>query len=325
VLCCVLAAGCTDTATSTAQTDRVTMVYSNPENWMVFPENTSEPADIIWFYPTASGNSVYSDGTDTVDEAMKEAARNAYDKMGSAFEGCGNVYVPYYRQIGYDQVTSLGSLDNQIALIRSCSAAADVFAALDYYFQNCNNGRPFILGGHSQGAAVVQIILDEYMKQHPEYYKNMIAAYSIGSGVQQKWLDANPHLKLATGETDTGVIISWNTEAPGATMDSFVIGENAQCINPLTWTTDESYADRSLNKGSRVENADGTVTIVPGLHDAQINKTRGVVICTDADDQVLPVGALLGDKSLHGGDYPLYYANIHENALKRIEAFLANA
>ena len=29
----------------------------------------------------------------------------------------------------------------------------DITAALDYYFKNFNNGRPFIIAGHSQGAA----------------------------------------------------------------------------------------------------------------------------------------------------------------------------
>ena len=29
---------------------------------------------------------------------------------------------------------------------------ADVFAAFDYYIKHYNNGRPFILAGHSQGS-----------------------------------------------------------------------------------------------------------------------------------------------------------------------------
>ena len=28
------------------------------------------------------------------------------------------------------------------------------------------------------------------------------------------FLGANPHLKIATGEADTGVIVSWHTEGP---------------------------------------------------------------------------------------------------------------
>ena len=41
----------------------------------------------------------------------------------------------------------------------------------------------------------------------------MIAAYPIGFAVTKDWL-AKTGLKFAEGPTDTGVIVSWNTESP---------------------------------------------------------------------------------------------------------------
>ena len=35
----------------------------------------------------------------------------------------------------------------------------DITAALDYYFENYNGGRPFIIAGHSQGSAMVLLLL----------------------------------------------------------------------------------------------------------------------------------------------------------------------
>ena len=90
----------------------------------------------------------------------------------------------------------------------------DAFAAFDYYIKNYNNGRPFILASHSQGSNVMIFLLAEYMKEHPEVYKKMIAAYVIGYSVTDDYLAKNPHLKFAEGADDTGVIISYNTEAP---------------------------------------------------------------------------------------------------------------
>ena len=55
-------------------------------------------------------------------------------------------------------------------------AAKDASQALDCYFEHYNQGRPFFLAGHSQGAAVVEALLEGYFKQHPEYYSRMIAA-----------------------------------------------------------------------------------------------------------------------------------------------------
>ena len=46
-------------------------------------------------------------------------------------------------------VLSISEERNRIA---SREPKADVFAALDYYFENYNHGRPYILAGHSQGS-----------------------------------------------------------------------------------------------------------------------------------------------------------------------------
>lgn len=73
------------------------------------------------------------------------------------------------------------------------------------------------------------------MKVHPEYLSRMIATYSGGFAITKDYLKQNPHLKYASNETDTGVIVSWTTEAPGSTVYSAVTPENSICINPLNW------------------------------------------------------------------------------------------
>ena len=61
---------------------------------------------------------------------------------------------------------------------------------------------------------MVKYVLKNYFKEHPDYYKRMVAAYAIGFAITKDDLEAYPHLKFATGESDTGVIVSWNTEGP---------------------------------------------------------------------------------------------------------------
>ncbi len=39
---------------------------------------------------------------------------------------------------------------------------ADIVAALDYYFDNYNEGRSFILASHSQGSAIASLVLKDY-------------------------------------------------------------------------------------------------------------------------------------------------------------------
>lgn len=56
----------------------------------------------------------------------------------------------------------------------------DAEAALDYYFENLNEGRPFILAGHSQGAAILKELLKTYFRDHPEYYQLVLPPDDAG-------------------------------------------------------------------------------------------------------------------------------------------------
>ena len=109
-----------------------------------------------------------------------------------------------------------------------------------------------------------------------DYYRRMVAAYAIGYSVTKDDLEAYPHLKFATGESDTGVIISWNTEGKQNVEENaknVVVLPNAISINPLNWKLDETYAPASLNLGSYKCNKEtGEPEFVDLGADAQIIK-----------------------------------------------------
>ncbi|MFR2406214.1 MAG: DUF3089 domain-containing protein, partial [Eubacterium callanderi] len=121
------------------------------------------------------------------------------------------------------------------------------------YLEHENNGRPFILAGHSQGSNMLLYLLGEYMKAHPVVYRRMVAAYVIGYSVTGDYLAQNPHLRFAEAADDTGVIISYNTEAPGVTADNPVLLPGAKVINPISWTRDETLAPAEQSLGSASE------------------------------------------------------------------------
>ena len=141
--------------------------------------------------------------------------------QATAFETFANIYAPYYRQVDarYSLSQPLAEQDKIIGGI----PYSDARAAFDYYIKNCNGNRPFILAGHSQGSNVLIYLLSDYMKENPKVYARMIAAYIIGYSVTDSYLARNPHLKFAAGPDDTGVIISYNTEGPVASMASPVV------------------------------------------------------------------------------------------------------
>lgn len=160
--------------------------------------------------------------------------------------------------------------------------------------------------------------------------KAWLAAYPIGYSITKEYLKANPHLKFATGECDTGVIVSWNTEGPKnmeLNAKTAVLLPGAISINPLNWKLDNTYAPASMNKGSLVLNEQtGQPETGDVGADAQVFPERGVVVTHAKAEEMLEdakevSASFFGPDGRHGEDYTLYYSNIRDNVAKRTEAF----
>lgn len=298
--------------------------YSKSQRWLSLPSSSEKAADVFYLYPTAFFKIDTNEANICeIDNAvMLKYSKSAFKRQAAAFEPECNIYAPYYRQADAASTLSL-PLAQQEAVIGGIPKA-DAMAAFDYYIKHHNNGRPFILAGHSQGSNVLLYILSEYMRDNPKVYARMIAAYAIGYSVTADYLARNPHLKFAEGPDDTGVIISYNTEAPQVSGGNPVVLPGAISINPINWSRDEKPAAASENSGSLVINAQGEIVSadVKNYADARVDKSRGVVVCSTVADK-LPAGNALIDRGIyHSFDYPFYFNNIRENAAGRVKKFL---
>ena len=308
--------------------------YSQKASWCKLPEITKD-VDTFFIYPTEymgfnEGDPDYATFDNT---EMREGAEACYILQASAYEDSTNVFMPYYRQAGMPIMKKSWQETGDIDAAISGVPCHDITAALDYYFENYNNGRPFIIAGHSQGSAIVRLLLKTYFKEHPDYYGRMITAYVIGYPVTKDDLEAYPYLKFATGETDTGVIVSWNTEGRKNVEENArtaVLLPGAISINPLNWKLDDTYAPASMNLGSLVVNEEAmTVAIGDVGADAQVVPERGTIV-TNAAIEPMPAelaavaSEFFGPDGRHESDYSFYYNNIKGNVAKRIAAYKAS-
>lgn len=335
--------------------------YSNKDNWMFFDNNdrVDHSVDVFFLYPTSVSSEVTTDVCSSIDD-MRLNAHRSYIQAAETLSSFTNMYAPYYRQVSGVGIAKNPTADGLMEMAANNVTRTDVYASLDYYFANCNKGKPFILAGHSQGSCNLKIVLSEYMKVHPEYLKRMVACYAIGYYFPDSWFKENPLIKKATGETDTGVLITWNTEGPGQTKFNLPVGNNdGFCINPLNWKVDETAADITENKGSIFVDSNAAASIyqfikyteeqkladkklldeikkskilseiikrivstsTDGVADAKIDLKRGALVTTKYTNYI-PDNPVFGDKSCHFEDWSLFTINIRENALKRINAFL---
>ena len=304
--------------------------YSDSENWLALPEKPDKDVDLLFLYPSSCNDPEANIICEIDNASMREGAKNYFAIEATAFDGVANIFAPYWRQVNGVKLPMMSF--EEVNDAEWAEPRTDVYAALDYYFENLNDGRPYFFAGHSQGSRLCYIVLSEYMKEHPEYYENMIAAYCIGDSFTCVFVEENPHVKAAQSADDLGVVVSWNTEGPANKgKPSLVISPGAISINPLNWCVDETPADAEMNLGTFVPNPLESVLVeLPIKADAVIDLERGSVMVTNPEFEKYAVSKLLGLEALdhvfgpvsyHACDYTFFYLNIRENAQTRAEAW----
>ena len=308
--------------------------YSSRAHWLALPGKPVKKVDVFYLYPTAYTRPDPSAPIVCAvdDPAMMHGAQVAFQRQATAFSTVANIYAPYYRQA--DAAARAALPQAQQVKIVAGGPTQDGLAAFDYFIRHYDEGRPFILVGHSLGSNVLANLLAKYMRARPNVYRRMIAAYVVGYSITPAYLAQNPFLKFATGPSDTGVIVSWNTEAPTVAGTNPVLLPGGLAINPITWTRKQTEAtarqnlgsiELDLSTGTPVLNANGSIKRVMGLADARVDKAKGVVTCSTIDASLPPYytpgGFPMG--VLHPFDYPLYFFDVRANAANRVEHFFA--
>lgn len=296
-----------------------TVDYSKSENWAYYSVGDDKQADLFLICPTVDMGSNGNYNMSMEDTATKESFVGALNMERGIYENSASMYAPYYRQMTFPVYSMTETQMKPYLEI----AYRDVSSAFRYYFENCNNGRPLILAGFSQGSQLLLMLLEEYFDD-AKYSEKLVAAYCIGWRITESDVARYPHLKMAQGETDTGVIISFNSEAQGVTNSIMVPnGTKTFAINPLNWKTDSTPADKSLNKGACFTRYSGEIKReVANLTGAYIDENRGTLIATD----IVPSeysNSLFPDGVYHLYDYQFFYRNLQENVGVRLENFLA--
>lgn len=297
--------------------------YSEKNNWAAIG-SAEKDVDVFVLYPTtfspADKNQQYA-AID--DETMGDGAKSFVENYASCMEKAGNIYAPLYRQLNAQWLLTK-DIDEQTKYLDGVPKT-DVIAAFEYFLQNYNEGRPFIIFSHSQGSSMNKIILFDYLKEHPEVAKRLVASYVIGYSVTEDELAANKHVKFASGADDTGVIISYNTEAPNTKERSTVWLEGSVAINPLSWSTKAGEVSADKNLGSRLA-INGEFRKVDRLADADVDPELGVVVCSsvDIDEYSVPkeMEMLFPRGCYHQYDVSFYYYNLEANAVQRAEKYL---
>ena len=295
--------------------------YSKPENWAYFDAETEgRDADVFFICPSVYGGSDDACNMSLSDQETKESFFGAINMEKGIYDQNSRFFAPYYRQIGLN-VYEMPEEDREPYLVIAYEHVKDAF---EYYWETCNDGRPIILAGFSQGADMCLRLMKDFFAQD-DRMEQLVACYAIGWRVTEDDLQEFPHLKMASGESDTGVIVSFNSEAETVT-DSLMIpaGTRTLAINPLNWKTDSTFADKSLNKGACFTDYSGSIlTEIPELTGAYLDPIRGALKVPDVSPADYPAGlSIFTDGIYHLYDYQFFYRNLQENVQTRIRTYM---
>ena len=332
--------------------------YSKAENWAYFAMTeqtlaakddaaasglTSDP-DVIAVKPADCFivcPSVYSGDSNHLnmsldDNDSKYSFLGALNMEAGIYMNTCRMYSPYYRMMSlscYDldmaaeeSGTSLGTTQHAGGAAAAAELAySDVRNAFKYYLANENNGRPIVLAGFSQGAEMTLRLLEEF-GDNPRLKDNLVSAYVIGWRITKDDLAKYPSLKMAQCESDTGVIVSFNTEEPG-TKSSIIVPKDTYTygINPLNWKTGKTPADKSKNIGACFTKYSGGIkNEIPQYTGAYLSPERGTLIVTDVNSadypqilKLFPVGIY------HLYDYQFFYRNLQKNVAVRTAEYIS--
>jgi hypothetical protein len=270
--------------------------------------NKDTSVDVFFIHPTTLtdlsrqewnadlGDSVLNQKTDRSTILFQASVFNEY-----------RVFAPRYRQA---HLRAYYTQDTSSARSAFDLAYSDIRAAFQYYLDHYNHGRPIIIASHSQGTTHAERLLKEFFENKPLKGK-LVAAYIIGMAIPR---DSFPGLPACADSNATGCLIGWRTYKEGF-EPPFVEKEKDSSIvvNPLTWTTTDEYAPRSLNKGAILTNFN---KLVPEVTDAQIHD--GVLWVHRPH---FPGSILYRTSNYHIGDINLFYLNIRENLRTRVRNY----
>jgi hypothetical protein len=173
---------------------------------------TNPKVDCFYIYPTVDAS---SPAGNRKDFSNLPAILDPVHSQALPFSQVCKLYVPLYHQ------ATLASYQNVNANTYLENAYADVAAAFRAYMTTFNQGRDFILIGHSQGSHMLRRLIQREVESTPATSAHLLLAFlagPLGDTVVPKGQVVGGSFKstpLCTSDTQRGCIYSWSSFAKG--------------------------------------------------------------------------------------------------------------
>lgn len=327
--------------------------YARPESWLALPGQPSKAqltpagggfselqafarADVFYVHPTTSMREDLRNAPADDPDALSRSQLMLL-AQATPFNGVARVYAPRYRQLTLPTY----QLDESALQAPNNRAYHDVRRAFEHYAAHYNDGRPFFLVGHSQGANHAQRLLSEVIQGTP-LEGRLVASYLPGQPLPRSVFD-NDLTRIPPCEqpAQTGCVAVWGVFAEGGSVDFGDWEENAHWnaarqrwigapgqplvnINPVSWSVDEPHTPASRHRGAVPFGVAGTNFTHPRMQMLSVRDDGryAFVSPTPLPAQLFNDGGFFGGANYHVFDISLFWLDLRENARRRLAAFL---
>ncbi|HEV8065283.1 MAG TPA: DUF3089 domain-containing protein [Acidimicrobiales bacterium] len=238
--------------------------------------------DCFYVYPTVSGEKGAN-----ANLAIQPAETGTARDQASPFSADCNVWAPMYRQV------TLQALNNAPELLKGTPIAfASLLSAWKDYLANDNKGRPFVLIGHSQGAAMIIRLIETQIDDNATLRKRLVSAIILGGNVAVptgKTVGGSfKHVPACTSLAETGCVVAYSSFLQPPPPDSlfgrpgkgvsFLSGQSRSaglqvlCVNPANPGGSASLAPLFPTASTT---ATGHWATYPGLYSASCVSSGG--------------------------------------------------
>lgn len=217
------------------------------EGWEPDPD---APVDCFYAYPTVS-----TDEATYADMDADEAERRVVRQQFARFASVCRPYAPLYRQVTLAGLTA-GMSDEDFDLTDG-PGYDDVRDAFFHYLEHDNQGRPFVLVGHSQGSYVLTALLAREIESTAAHDRLLSAILAGATIAVPEDDDVGGDLRstpLCRAEDQTGCLVAYSAfRATDPPPENTLFGQvedadmRAACTNPANLSGGGAELDAYLS------------------------------------------------------------------------------
>ena len=289
---------------------------------------TASPFDCFYVYGTVSEEP--SVNADLKRGKAEIAAAEAAAQFGSL---C-SMYAPVYRQVTEAGLAAHPSLD--LGSAETVVAYDSIRSGFEDFLAHYNDGRPFIVIGDSQGAAMLNLLLARLVDDRPALRARLVTAIILGGNVEvppgKLTGGTFQHIPLCQAEGEDGCVIAYSSfpsvppadalfgrPGQGVSLQSAQTrqaGLRVACVNPAALAGGPAPLDPVFPSVLSSAGSVATPWIAyPGRYTAQCQTSDGAtwleVTAVSADHRPSLISEALGPQwGYHLYDLPLGQGNL---------------